>query len=64
VERARPFAETSYLAVVEAWLQTHWLALPVLATVLSTGVFVVVRGALQHYAAAHLTSSKGASWRP
>jgi Bacterial cellulose synthase subunit len=64
VTRAEAFGETPYLTTVEAWLQTHWLALPVLAVAVSAGLFAAMRGALQQYAAAYLTSSKGASWRP
>ena len=64
VTRAESFGETPYFTTVEAWLQTHWLALPVLAVAVSAGLFAAVRGALQEYAAAYLASSKGASWRP
>src|SRR5207244_2841298 len=64
VTRAESFGETPYFTTVEAWLQTHWLALPVLAVAVSAGLFAAVRGALQQYAAAYLASSKGASWRP
>ena len=43
--------EYSYQAFVEAWLRTHWLALPIILITTSALLFVGVRLALRHYRA-------------
>ena len=61
VGREQSFDEVSYGTAIEAWLQTYWLALPLLVAAVSTPLFFAIRGALQQYGAAHLTSSNGPS---
>jgi cellulose synthase subunit len=45
----RKIQEYSYQALVEAWLRTYWLALPLILITVSGLLFVGVRLALRHY---------------
>jgi len=45
----RRVRESAYLTFVEAWLRTHWLALPIILIAVSGLLFVGVRLALRHY---------------
>lgn len=45
----RTIQEYSYQALVEAWLRTYWLALPLILITVSGLLFVGVRLALRHY---------------
>jgi hypothetical protein len=61
VGRQREFKDVSYATVVEAWLQSHWLALPLIVAAVSGGVYLALRAALRQHRAAHLAGSKGTS---
>jgi hypothetical protein len=41
--------EYSYFLFIEAWLRTHWLALPIILIAMSALLFAGVRMALRHY---------------
>lgn len=43
----RSLVDISYSLTLQAWLQEHWLALPILAITLSTALFLMVRIALR-----------------
>ena len=45
----RRILEYSYSALIEAWLRTYWLALPLILITVSGLLFVGVRLALRHY---------------
>src|SRR5262245_56100723 len=45
----RRVLEYSYQALVEAWLRTYWLGLPIILITVSALLFVGVRLALRHY---------------
>ena len=45
----RKIQDYSYQALVEAWLRTYWLALPLILITVSGLLFVGVRLALRHY---------------
>jgi hypothetical protein len=55
----REFEEISYATWVDAWLQSHWLALPLIVAAVSGGVYLALRAALRQYRAVHLAGSKG-----
>jgi hypothetical protein len=43
--------EYSYPLFIEAWLRTHWVALPIILIAVSGLLFVGLRMALRHYSA-------------
>lgn len=59
----RQVSEADYLVYVDAWLRSHWLALPLVLTVVSALLVLALRLALAHRqdASRYLTASSGAS---
>jgi hypothetical protein len=61
--KPRAVREVDYLVYVDAWLRSHWLALPLVLAVVSGLLFLALRLALAHRrgGSPYLTASSGAS---